>query len=107
MIDACARVGDADKAEFWLGELVRSGSKPSPVSYGVLLSSFARLGDSARAEAWFNKMQANAQQEVGVLTYNSLINACSRSHDVAGAERWLERMIENGVEADVVSYSTL
>ena len=36
-----------------------------------------------------------------------MINACTKRGDVAGAEKWLTMMHRNGVEGNVVTYSTL
>merc|ERR1719443_352320 len=106
MVDACARVGDAARAEFWVTEMVRMGEEPGAACYGVLLSAFAKLGDVQRAEKWFGRMQQDSQSDVSILTYNSLINACAKAYDLPAGVRWLQRMLDAGVEADVVSHST-
>ena len=46
-------------------------------------------------------MQANA------VSYNTVIDACVKHCDVDKAEAWLWRMLRDGVQADVVSYSTV
>ena len=66
VLDACARSGELDVAEEWLG----------------------KHGQLERAAAWLPRMRS-LRAEPEVTSYNAVFDACARSGELGRAEGWL------------------
>ncbi|CAM6116715.1 unnamed protein product [Calypogeia fissa] len=115
LVNACVEAGDSLRAR---GALLRyrssvQGSRPSILTYNLLIKGFARSGNPLEALKVREEMINNEVQPQR-LTYNTLIFACVRGGDM---EKALELFAEMKVEArrlktsrllpDVVTYTTI
>jgi len=106
VIDACAKAGDMDRAEFWMKHLLDAGRKLDVVSYCAMIDACAKSGDSKKASQWHKKMQANGVRP-NAHSFSAVINACSKATDLPSALQWLGEMSKAGVAADVVIYANV
>merc|ERR1719353_1463646 len=70
MINACARVGDADKAEEWLVRMLKDGVEPNVITFNAVIAACAKKGCGDRTEMWLNKMK-RAGVPPNSFSYNS------------------------------------
>lgn len=89
VVDACAKAGDAARAEHWLAEMHARRCAANIRSYNALLSACAKVGNIARAEYWLTEMMQIRSIDVDVISYNAVIHACAKACDGARAEHWL------------------
>lgn len=92
---------------------------PDAKSYGMVLSAYARCVGGAEAAAnLLERMETRcasnavvsdqkAHPRPNVVCYNTVMNACARSGRPNDAVELLERMETHGIEADVVSYTSI
>ena len=93
---------------------------PDAKSYGMVLSAYARCAGGAEAAANLlermerrHKMSkagandAKSHPRPNVVCYNAVMNAHARAGQPKDAVELLERMEAHGVEADVVSYTSI
>lgn len=106
VIDACAKAGNMDRAEFWMQHLLDAGRKPDVVSYCAMIDACAKSGDAKKACEWHRKMQANGVHP-NAHSFSAVINACSKATDLSSACQWLGEMSKAGVAADVFIYANV
>merc|ERR1719428_2648622 len=104
-IDACARSGDIEGAEQWLTKMSTAGLGANTVSYNTVINACAKAGNIPRAQWWMQQLCEAGTPDV--VSYTSLINAFAQKGDAYGAEKWLIHMVQSGIEANVVSFSTV
>merc|ERR1719223_1875506 len=76
-IDACARSGDAVRAEQWLLRMEKAGLHATLACYGTLIGALAKLCEVPRIERIIQQMR-QAGLETSTAMYNTLISACAR-----------------------------
>jgi len=103
VIHACAKAGNADRAEHWLSQMTTLGVKPNIVSYNAVLNACAKNGDIARAESWLAKA-IDAGVMPDVISYNTLITAFCKEDKVDLAHALLKGMDGKGITPTTVSY---
>merc|ERR1719359_1447232 len=104
-IDACARSGNIEGAEQWLMKMSAAGLGANTVSYNAVINACAKAGNIPRAQWWMQQLCDAGTPDV--VSYTSMINAFAQKGDAHGAEKWLIRMVKSGIEANVVSFSTV
>lgn len=107
MVSACAKAGNAARAEWWLAELIASGvGKPNVISFNIVINACAKANALDRAERWLQRMSELGTRP-DTLSFNSLIDACARVGDVSRAELWLARMRESETPPNIISYNSV
>jgi len=93
VVNGYVRVGNAAKANEWLGEFAACvpAIRPSTACVNSVISALCASGDTASAEAWIAKMPEIGIR-VGEDTFSSLISGCARAGDVPRGIRWLREM---------------
>merc|ERR1719169_417433 len=104
-IDACSRSGDIQGAEEWLSKMSAAGIGANTVSYNAVINACAKAGNIPRAQWWMQQLCDAGTPDV--VSYTSMINAFAQKGDAHGAEKWLIHMVQSGIEANVVSFSTV
>lgn len=82
MINAYAKLGDAQTAELWLQEMVGKGIAPDQITYATLLRAFP-TENAEESSRW---------------TYSALVRACALAGSVSGVQHWLANMARSGVK---------
>jgi len=100
MIHVAAKVGDADKAEEWMLEMISVGLVPNTICYNTLFHACALTGHHEKAATWMSKMHMTGAAKPNVITYNCLIDACVNAGNKTAASTWLQEMIEQGLDPD-------
>ncbi|CAE8585468.1 unnamed protein product [Polarella glacialis] len=106
LLSACAKRGDARRAEHWLGAMLERKVDPDVVSYSTLIHACAKANDLQRAEHWLARM-GDSNVKANSVTYNTVINACARTGNVTGAEEWVRKMEEAGLAAEVMTFNSV
>jgi len=93
VVNGYVRVGNAAKANEWLGEFTACvpAIRPSTACVDSVIGALCASGDTASAEAWVAKMPGIGIR-VGEDTFSSLISGCVRAGDVPRGIRWLREM---------------
>ena len=80
---------------------------PDLITYSAVVSACEKSQDAfGQALKLFNAMPQLIYFGT-VVPCNAVINACAQEGETMQAEWWLQYMLDNGVEADVVSYHTV
>ena len=69
VIDACAKVGEVQKAASYLETMRDHGTYPDVISFTSVINGYAQLGDVDKAEHWLAQMD-----EFNVAPYIFFIN---------------------------------
>merc|ERR1719183_1806163 len=106
LVDACAKLGDAVRAEKWMERMTARGIEPNVVSYSAMIDACAKAGKPARALQWFEamRMRGVTPNEHSIA---ALVDACAKAGDTASACWLLESMESSGLTPDVVIYSSV
>jgi len=105
VIDACARVGNADGAEKWLAKMLSVGVEANTQSYSAVINACAKANNPERAESWLKKMAA-AGLEVDVVSYSAVIDACGRSNNAEKASEVFQAMLDKGIKPSIVTWTS-
>merc|ERR1719235_1731302 len=103
VIHACAKAGEAERAEAWLAEMLRCGVKANAVTCNTVINAWAKAGRLDRAEEWVSRL-GNMGVKSDVITYNTLVTAYAKKGDTAMAEKWMLTMTEAGHAPNRVTY---
>lgn len=109
LVDAFARVGDAEGAERIISEMEAAGpSSTSVVAYNALLKA-NRGNGSAKAFAIFERIKARGLRP-DIVTVNTLVDQLISTGEPNGmqlAEQLVEEMPQWGLSPDLQTYNTL
>jgi len=107
LINAHAKLGQVDGAERALDEMKQNGIQPDSITYGSLVHTCASANppDVARARKFLDL--AKEQKQAGLRTWNAAIDAFAKFGDMQGAEQLLKEMEKEGLEPDIVTFSSL
>jgi len=109
MTEALASNGDPESAHDLIKEmLAEPDTRPlvNSVIYCSVLKGFSHHRHFDRVWCVHKEMQA-AKLTVSLAAYNTLIDACTRSSDMARVPQILEDMANDGLEPNIVTYSTI
>lgn len=115
---AAAKAAKAALAEAeYIVERMAAGDRglvlPDAKTYGLVLSAYGRAGKTREASDLFRRMEERHERfgpvhpAPGVICHNAVINAHSKAANPMAAMDQLRAMAERGVEADVVSFSSV
>jgi len=106
LIEAAAKAGKYDLADYWSQETVNHGFELNLVRFSSVIDAAAQVGDTNTAEFWRCKM-IQSSVKPNLITYNTLLNAAAKRGDERSAERWLSMMIAACIEPNITSFQTL
>jgi len=109
MVEAPASNGDPESAHELIHEMLADGDTSSfviAVIYGSVLKVFSRQKQFDRVWLLYEEMRAETLA-VPLSAYNALTDACARSPDMARLPELLQDMAKDGLEATLVTYSTI
>ena len=74
MVNACAQVGDVQRATAWLGIMQDAGVEPDAVTYASVIHACAQNGDVQGAATWLTRMQDAGLQpnRPNAIVYNEI-----------------------------------
>ena len=90
MIDACAKVGDAAKAQRWHQRMRNEGVQPNAHSYSAVINAMAKSGHLLAAYEEFERME-QAGVVADVVVYSGLLDACAKAGDLVKAKEVFAR----------------
>ena len=94
VINACARCGDAKRAEHWFQKMVAQGVQPGVLTFNSLVNACAKALDVDRAEKWLKEMPKHNVQPDDV-SYSTVIHACGTAQEPERAEHWMKLMVSS------------
>jgi len=106
VIDACAKVGDAVRAEKWMESMKLRGIEPNVDVYRAMMDVDAKACNAARALQWYKALQMLG----GVPTRNSiaaLVSSCAQAGDAVSARWWLSSMEASCLSPDAGIYGSV
>merc|ERR1719229_630228 len=106
MIDACAKIGDANRAKYWHQRMVAHGVKPNAHSFSTVINACAKSGELKAAWEQFEEMES-AGITGDVVVYSSLVDAYGVAGELELAKDVFNRMKARGVAPNVVAYASL
>merc|ERR1719476_242417 len=106
VIDACAKAGNLERAEYWLGEMTNRGICPNAHSYSAVINACAKSGNVDAAEHWLDRSEQAGVTNDAVI-YSSVIDACGKARQPDRARVAFNRMRANGIRPHIVAYSAL
>jgi len=109
MTEALASNGDPESAHDLIKEmLAEPDTRPlvNSVIYCSVLKGFSHKRHFDRVWCVHKEMQAK-KLTVSLAAYNALIDACTRSNDMARVPQILQVMASDGLEPNIVTYSTI
>lgn len=117
LIDACVKNGNIEKAERTFQKILEGGPtwmgiKPNTIIYTTMIKAYSRTFKLPKAIEIYEKMRLGSDtMKPNVITYNSIIDCCVRCGDMRQATEIFEHMSQasgqGGVEADLITFSTL
>eukprot|EP00439_Symbiodinium_sp_Y106_P082133 s1128_g21.t1 len=102
MINACAKAGDIESADHWLGRMLQerscrlegacglegayglAGLKPDDKTYNSLMHACGRNGNPERAELWYAQMTSQGFRPDRI-TFSTIINSCAKAGEIEKA----------------------
>merc|ERR1719215_1509309 len=109
MVEALATNGDPESAHEVIHEMLANADTSSlvnAISYGSVLKGFSHQRQFDRVWLVYEEMRAG-KQAVSLAVYNALIDACARSSDMGRVPQLLQDMVKDGLEPNLVTYSTI
>merc|ERR1719171_2991963 len=99
MINACARVGDVQKAEEWLVKMLEDGIEPNVITFNAVIAACAKKGQGRRAETWLDKMK-RADVYPNSFSYNSAAKPFVALGDYRKVEQLMADLRKDGLPFD-------
>merc|ERR1719321_1560072 len=99
MINACARVGDVQKAEDWLVKMLEDGVEPNVITFNAVIAAAAKTGQGRRAENWLDKMR-RAEVIPNSFSYNSAAKPFVALGDYKKVEQLMASLRSDGLAFD-------
>ena len=93
VLSACARSGNADRAEEWLRRMEEAGVKRNLTTYNTAINAFGRSRRLENAEQLLQAMPGQGVIPDG-LSFKTLVDAGASAGDPVRAERVLEWMVK-------------
>merc|ERR1719410_1002386 len=109
MVEALATNGDPESAHEVIHEMLANADTSSlvnAITYGSVLKGFSHQRQFDRVWLVYKEMRAG-KQAVSLAVYNALIDACARSSDMGRVPQLLQDMVKDGLEPNLVTYSTI
>ncbi|CAK0851617.1 unnamed protein product [Prorocentrum cordatum] len=105
LLGACARRGDALRAEAWLRRLAAAAGTAELGTRGftAVIGALMNVGDADRAHGWLREMEASGVQP-DVVSYTAVVQAHLKAGRAAEAEALLHRMRAEGPRPNALSY---
>jgi pentatricopeptide repeat protein len=107
LLDGCARQGLYDRGMKLLGEMEKSGVRPSNFTLSVLVKMASRAKLLDKAFEVCERISTKYRFKLNVPVYSNLIQACIADKDLKRAFEVLERLIKERLRPDVRTYSLL
>merc|ERR1719281_1500839 len=98
MINACANVGDVQKAEEWLVKMLEDGVEPNVITFNAVIAACAKKGQGRRAENWLEKMKM-----ADVLPNSFSYNSAAKPFVALGDYKKVEQLMA-GLRSDGLSF---
>lgn len=109
MVEALVSNEEIEKGYQLIQELRKDEQTASLINaaiYGSILKGFGRQKLFHRVWTIYDEMVA-ANMQFTIVTFNSLIDVCARSGEMQRVQPLLEDMSNQGIEANVITYSTV
>jgi len=106
MINACAKAGDIESADHWLGRMLQAGLKPDDKTYNSLMHACGRNGNPERAELWYAQMTSQGFRPDRI-TFSTIINSCAKAGEIEKATHWIKEMENHGFAPNLMCYNCL
>jgi len=109
MVEALVSNGDPEAGYSLIREVLGGGQTRhlvNAVIYCSVLKGFCHQKRFDRVWTVYEEMVA-AEIQFSIVTYNALIDACARNQDMARVQPLLEDMHRQGIEPNVITYSTI
>jgi len=111
MVEAIVSHGDPEGGHKLLKQMQsRTATKGlvNAVIYCSVLKGFSHQRRFAEAwEVYEEMLAAGLQGQFSSVTYNTLVDVCARNGEIARAGALLEDMVKQGIEPNLVTYSTI
>ncbi|XP_022957020.1 pentatricopeptide repeat-containing protein At2g19280 isoform X2 [Cucurbita moschata] len=100
------KVGNINRAFSYLGKMLKSGIRPSVITYTLFIDYFCKRRDVEMAEVMLQKMIIEGLNP-DVVTYNILMDGYGKKGYLHKAFELLDTMRSTNLTPDVVTYNTL
>jgi pentatricopeptide repeat protein len=115
LLNALAKVGDSDRAKYWLEEMQRMGVTPDGISYNSYIDTLARRGKAREAQAEWERVRDRMDRRNQFFACNSIISAWAnhaRQTDnkegiVQHVRGFMRDMEERGLVPNIVTNNAL
>eukprot|EP00439_Symbiodinium_sp_Y106_P078062 s1258_g16.t3 len=101
-----AKLGQAEKAQHWLEEMIRQGLEPSPESVGAVAAAWAQRGKPLHAEMCLREMSGR-HLEPSPSMVTSLVHGCSKAGQTKAGAAFVEQLQKEGTTPTVEVYNAM
>merc|ERR1719333_1952419 len=106
VISACAKAGDADKAEVWLNRMDELGIEPDVVAFSSVIDACSKADDATRAERIFQRMRGKGITP-NIVAYSTLARPFARHGDWCKVEELEAQLRADGLRMNEYFLYTL